>query len=244
MGVIIFDGKSSRDYGIIVESFPAMNHGAKRGEAYQIAGRNGTYYDEDGTFDNYIQSYQIAIREGLFRPADKRCADIQAWLSAPGFKRLEDNFEPEYFKMARYAGPLNVEQILGKWGRCTLEFECKPERWLKSGETVVNMTSESTIENPTAYTAKPGIAVYGASNSLIPIAVDGDVLMEVQGQGEDPVLIDCAEGTILGSDGTNLYGSAIFYTSYHDFPTIPPGMHTITATGATALLVLPRWYVL
>ena len=71
MGVIIYDGTSSKDFGIIVEAFPAMNHGAKRGEPYQIAGRNGVFYDEDGTFDNYVQSYQIAIREGLFRPADK-----------------------------------------------------------------------------------------------------------------------------------------------------------------------------
>ena len=83
-----------------------------------------------------------------------------------------------------------------------------------------------------------------SSGSLIPIAVDGDVLMEVQGQGSDAVLIDCAEGTIQNNGGTNLYGATIFYTSYHDFPTIPPGAHTITATGATALLVLPRWYVL
>ena len=244
MGVIIYDGKSSSDFGIIVEAFPAMNHGAKRGEPYQIAGRNGVFYDEDGTFDNYVQAYQIAIREGLFRPADKRCADIQAWLSGSGFKRLEDSFEPEFFKLARYAGPLNVEQILGHVGRCTLEFECQPERWLKSGETPVDLSSSSTIENPTAYTAKPGIAVFGSSGSLIPIAVDGDVLMEVQGQGSDAVLIDCAEGTIQNNGGTNLYGATIFYTSYHDFPTIPPGAHTITATGATALLVLPRWYVL
>lgn len=245
MGVIIYDGKSSRDFGIIVEAFPAMNHGAKRGEPYQIAGRNGVFYDEDGTFDNYIQAYQIAIREGLFRPADKRCADVQAWLSGSGFKRLEDSFEPEYFKLARYAGPLNVEQILGHVGRCTLEFECQPERWLKSGEAAVNLSSNHTIENPTAYTAKPGILVAGASNALISIAVDGETLMAVTGLGDTaPIFIDCAEGTIKDNDGTSLYGSTIFYTSYQDFPTIPPGAHTITATNAAGIFVQPRWYVL
>ena len=93
MGVIIFNGKSSKDFGIIVEQYPAINRGAKRGEAYQIPGRNGTFYSEDGTYDNYVQAYNVAIIEKN-RGAAARCADIAAWLSVPGFARLEDSFEP------------------------------------------------------------------------------------------------------------------------------------------------------
>ena len=118
---MIFNGQSSWDHGLIITAYPSLNHGAKRAEAYQIAGRNGTFYREEGTFDNYIQTYEVAVREKN-RRADLRAADIAAWLMAPGFCRLEDSFEPEFFKMARYAGPLNIEQILGKYGICT--FVC------------------------------------------------------------------------------------------------------------------------
>lgn len=243
MGVIIYDGKSSRGFGIIVEAFPAMNHGAKRGEPYQIAGRNGVFYDEDGTFDNYIQAYQIAIREGLFRPADKRCADIQAWLSGSGFKRLEDSFEPEYFKMARYAGPLNVEQILGHVGRCTLEFECQPERWLKIGEKpIVAESTMLTIHNPTPYTAKPLIEITRTGNTTISIGNTAYMLI-AYGAGLGTVTVDCDTGTITAGD-VDMYGSTTFYTTYYDLPTLPPGDVTITATNATQISVKPRWYLL
>lgn len=243
MGVIIYDGKSSRDFGIIVEAFPAMNHGAKRGEPYQIAGRNGVFYDEDGTFDNYIQSYQIAIREGIFRPADKRCADIQAWLSGSGFKRLEDSFEPEYFKLARYAGPLNVEQILGHVGRCTLEFECQPERWLKSGEEpIVANTSVLTIHNPTPYTAKPLIEIVRTGDTTIQIG-NVSYMKIANGTGLGTVTIDCDTGAITAG-GVDMYGATQFYTTYYDFPELTPGDVTITASNATKITVTPRWYVL
>lgn len=243
MGVIIYDGKSSRDFGIIVEAFPSMNHGAKRGEPYQIAGRNGVFYDEDGTFDNYVQAYQIAIREGLFRPADKRCADIQAWLSGSGFKRLEDSFEPEYFKLARYAGPLNVEQILGHVGRCTLEFECQPERWLKSGEEpIVASSTMLTIHNPTPYIAKPLIQIVRTGNTTVSIGID-DYLTVGYGSGLETVTIDCDTGTITAG-GENMYGSTTFYTAYCDLPELPPGDVTISATNATQITAIPRWYLL
>lgn len=243
MGVIIYDGKASRDFGIIVESFPAMNHGAKRGEPYQIAGRNGVFYDEDGTFDNYIQSYQIAIREGLFRPADKRCTDIQAWLSVPGFKRLEDTFEPEYFKLARYAGPLNVEQILGHVGRCTLEFECQPERWLKSGETpIARDAGLLTINNPTPYTAKPLIEIVRTGSTTVSIGID-DYLTIGYASGLETVVIDCDTGTITAG-GVDMYGGTTFYKAYCDLPELPPGLVTISATNATQITVTPRWYLL
>lgn len=244
MGLIIYDGKSSKDFGIIIEAFPAMNHGAKRGEPYQIAGRNGVFYDEDGTFDNYIQPYQIAIREGLFRPADKRCADIQAWLSGSGFKRLEDSFEPDYFKLARYAGPLNVEQILGHVGRCTLEFECQPERWLKSGETpIVASSSMLTIHNPTPYTAKPLITINRSGDTVVKIG--NDSFMEISyTSGTATVTIDCDAGTIY-SGTTDLYPATSFFHTYPDFPALAAGSDTtITATNASNIEVTPRWYVL
>lgn len=243
MGLIIYDGKSSTDYGIVVEKFPAIKHGAKRGEPYQIAGRNGVFYDEDGTFDNYVQAYQIAIREGLLRPADKRCADIQAWLSAPGFKRLEDSFEPEYYKQARFAGPLNVEQIMGRWGRCTLEFECQPERWLKIGEKPITAdTSILTIHNPTPYTAKPLIEIVRTGDTTISIG-NAAYMMISYGSGMSNVVIDCDVGTITAG-GLDMYGATSFYTTYYDFPELPPGDVTISATNATRISVTPRWYLL
>lgn len=245
MGVIIFDGQSSRDHGIIVEEFPALNHGAKRGEAYQLAGRNGTLYREDETYDNYVQAYSVAIKEGRHRRADLRAADIAAWLlGSSGFCRLEDSFEPEYYKMARFAGPLNIAQIMGRYGRCTLEFDCLPERWLKEGEKPLNLASNSVVFNPTSFTAKPLITI--SKNGAINLQVDGTTILEVASLGQSAtVVIDCDACTIKAGGFGDLYSATTFYTTYNDFPTIKPGRHTISVDGgADTISVVPRWYVL
>ena len=247
MGVILFNGKSSVEYGIIVEKFPSINHGAKRAEAYQIAGKNGTYYREDGTYDNFVQAYLVSIKEGAARRADLRSSDMAEWLlNSPAFCRLEDSWEPEYFKMARYAGPLNIEQIMGAYGKCTLEFDCLPERWLKSGEQELDISVTGTIHNPTKNTAYPILKTTKIGD--VTVAVDGVNVLTVgvsESGVQTTVIIDCENGTIQTSAGVDLYGSTTFYTDFHEFPKIPPGNHTITASGTgTVLIVRPRWYVL
>lgn len=240
---MIFNGQSSWDHGLIITAYPSLNHGAKRAEAYQIAGRNGTFYREEGTFDNYIQTYEVAVREKN-RRADLRAADIAAWLMAPGFCRLEDSFEPEFFKMARYAGPLNIEQILGKYGICTLEFDCRPERWLKSGEEPITIVSAGSVFNPTAYDSKPLIKLWG-SNTLT-FSVNGDTYMDVTGQGSDgPVIIDCDAGTVTDGSGNNIMGVVTFYHTYNDFPKLSPGANTVVfGSNVSSFQIVPRWWTL
>lgn len=245
MGVIYFNRRPSTDFGIIVESFPSINRGSRRGDGYKIAGRNGTFYQDEATYDNYVQAYDIAIREKN-RGAAARCADIAAWLMAPtgNFLRLEDTFEPEYYKLARFAGPLNIKQILGHVGRCTLEFECQPERWLKSGEIPIETTSTSlTIHNPTLYRAKPLITI--TRTGTTDISIGNTSYMSIAGATSYPtVVIDCDAGTIR-SGTTNLYGTTTFYRTYNDFPTLAQEVDTtINATNATKISVVPRWYVL
>ena len=243
---LIFNGKSSRDFGLVVESYPALNHGAKRGEAYQIAGRNGTCYREDGTYDNYIQAYDVAVIEGERRRADLRAADIAAWLLSPsGFCRLEDIFEPEYFKLARYAGPLNIAQILGRWGRCTLEFDCRPERWLRSGEAPVfgNTSTIPDFFNPTSFNAKPLINLGGSSSMTL--SVNSQQYLTVQGQGSNgPVIIDCDTGTITDAAGVNLMGSVNFAGTYDELPVFGPGDNTVTVSNVSSWEITPRWWTL
>ena len=240
---LIFNGKSSRDYGMIVESYPALNHGVRRGEAYTIAGRNGTFYTEDGTFDNYIQTYNVAVLEGQRRRADLRAADIAAWLMQPGFCRLEDSFEPEYYKMARFAGPLNIEQILGKVGRCTLEFDCRPERWLKSGEEQLGFIQYSgDVYNPTPFASKPLIEFYATGTAIL--SVNNVSFLSVSGLSSTTVVIDCDTGTIQDSQGNNLMAAVTFAKDYNELPTLAPGSNTVAIANAQAFEVTPRWWVL
>jgi len=157
---IYFDGKSSADYGLIVEYFPESVHAARRGELIPVPGRNGVIVREDGAFDTYTQQYQVWFRNTTGRDTYRKARDVAEWLlSASGFCRLEDTYEPEHFRMARFVGPLNVETVLRNHGRVNLEFDVQPQRYLKSGETPISYEGDSStvfsITNPTLFESRP-----------------------------------------------------------------------------------------
>ena len=158
-GTIIFNGKSSEDFGLIVEKLPPSVHASRRGDLISIPGRNGVIVREDGSFDTYEQKYEISFSQAAHgRDPYAAARDIAVWLlGASGFCRLEDGFEPEHFRLARYSGEYNVDTMLMEYGKATLAFDVQPQRYLKSGETPLTFTggSVSTITNPTQFEARP-----------------------------------------------------------------------------------------
>ena len=170
---IYFNGKSSADFGLIVEYYPESVHAARRGELIPIPGRNGVIIREDGAYDTYSQTFQIWFRNTLNRDTFQTARDVAEWLlGASGFCRLEDTYEPEHFRLARFVGPLNVETVLKNHGRATLEFDVQPQRYLKSGETPLTFTGGSTtsITNPTQFEARPLLKFTDTSTQPTPVA--------------------------------------------------------------------------
>lgn len=140
---IIFNGKSSEDFGLVVEYVPASIHASRRGELITIPGRNGVIVQEDGAHETYTQTYRVWFNSRFTNNQDtfKTAREVASWLLEPsGFCRLEDTYEPGYFRFARYAGQLEVETVLRQFGRATLTFECQPQRYLKSGEMQIDFT--------------------------------------------------------------------------------------------------------
>ena len=177
---LIFNGKNLREYGITIEHLPESVHPQRRGDAYQIAGRNGTQRREDGTFENYDQPYEVWFRDfSTKRDVYQVSRDLAGFLlGSSGYCRLEDTYEPDVFRLACYAGPMNVEAALRRYGRATLVFDCQPERYLKTGEKPVTLFENvdlvhdshgvsTTIHNPTEFDAAPLIRFTGTGSFTI-----------------------------------------------------------------------------
>lgn len=262
MGVIWFNGVSSADLGLIVEAYPVSAHGTRRGEPQQIAGRNGYFVSEEGTFDNYVQPFAVAIREGMDRPAHLRCADVAKWLlGSSGYCRLETSFEPEHFRFARFAGPINIEQIMGRWGRCTLEFDCQPQRYLINGEKPVDVLETLwqepwfSIKNPTGFTARPLLRMFAIGTDIRITFKIGDEENEIGlnfGDG-DIIFIDCETYRAYNINGEPCDSRLSFYTGpYHEFFKLGPGHTDITTAVASSgdydqiveFEIIPRWWTL
>lgn len=237
MGIVIFNSVSSGDYGIQVEHPPEYQTPAKDYELIHIPGRNGDLVIDNGSYQNVNRSYQIAIGDER-RDFTDMANIIAEWLhSASGYARLEDSYEPEYYRMAMFQSELSIENIVQHAGRVTVEFNCKPQRFLKSGEEILQLSSNTVLRNPTGFDSLPSITVYGS----------GQGELAVNGQA---ITISNINGFIvLDSDIQDVYKGSVNRNSdiilHNGFPRFIPGENNIAWRGGiTDVEVIPRWWTL
>lgn len=233
--MITWAGINSDTLGLTVERYPARPRPAKKYSVISIPGRNGDLYVEvdTGAYSNCTQYYDIGIRgkaEGL--PMAAR--SVTDWLYSPvGYQRLEDSYEPDVFRMAYFAGPLDVENMLNILGRASIEFSCKPQRFLKSGESSVAVTSG--IYNPTAFPALPIINITGSGAGRLQV---GEYVIEILSLDGSITLDSETQNAYRGTTNLNSTISA------PEFPQLIAGDNEITYTGAWTIEIIPRWWTL
>lgn len=157
-----FDGESSRSYGVYITGEAVYNAPERDVEMISIPGRNGSYALDKGRFQNIEVTYPAGIfaeNEDNFRTA---ISDFRNYLcSKRGYVRLTDEYNPTEYRMAIYKSGLEVEPALLKAGEFNITFECKPQRWLLSGESEISVTTGDTILNPTLFDSHPMLEVEG-----------------------------------------------------------------------------------
>lgn len=233
--IFIFNGKSSADYGLTIDGSGAYNAPERDVESLEIPGRNGSLTVDNGRWKNTSVSYKV----GLYGPdAPLRMDAIREWLlTADGYRRLEDSYHPESYRMARYSG--NVEwdvNLLARCGEVTLEFDCWPQRFLKIGEEPVTVQNGAKLCNPTLCAALPllDITLTGAAKIQV-----GGVQMSISGYAGQ-MLVDC-ELQDAYKEGVNLNR----YIDAPQFPALAAGSTQISWTGGIErLIITPRWWTL
>lgn len=157
-----FDGESSADYGVYLTGEGVFNAPQRAVEVVSIPGRNGAIAIDQGRFENI----EVTYRAGMYDVNESNFADkvsaLRNWLcSKVGYCRLEDEYNPGEYRMALYTSGIEVEHDMLIAGEFEISFECKPQRWLVSGETAVAVTSGGTLTNPTRFDSEPLLAVKG-----------------------------------------------------------------------------------
>lgn len=180
-----FDGESSGDYGVYITGTGVFNAPERSVEMVEIAGRNGSFALDKGKFENIEVTYRVGIVDDSEADFADRVSDFRNWLcSKVGYCRLEDEYNPNEYRMAVYASGMELEHDLLIAGEAEITFNCKPQRWLKSGETAVTVAYGGTLDNPTLFESEPLLAVEGYGNISfngysidIENAVLGDVIV-------------------------------------------------------------------
>lgn len=268
MGVMIFNGRSNVDVGVEVELIPDYVIPERECDVYHVPGRSGDLIIDKGSFKNSPRTYQISALTPNGQLFSNLANDISEWLCSPsGYVRLEDSYEPDYYRYACFHETNTIASIFGKAGRATINFDCKPQRYLKSGDIPVSFLSSGTIVNPTGFVALPIINVWLDSsaqgsvtigNSAFAIAADssGSSIDNIQDSNSDYIL-DSSNNNIqafsvwnitVNSELQDAYSGTINKNSKlilngEEFPTLKPGSNTISFSGGVTMVeVIPKWW--
>lgn len=235
--MIEFDGVRSTALGVFVEKYPPRPIPKRKHEKFSVPGRNGDVIVYEDAWENIVQPYDIylsAEKPGLPLVAAK----VTRWLMTDGYRRLEDEYDRDTFRLAAFLGPVDLENTLNEFGRARIEFDCLPQRFLKSGARAISATKGMTLQNPTGHTACPMLSVYGSGSGTITIG-DYSLSLSVITNG---MTLDCAEEEAYFYSGSVLNLNTVVSGAY---PKLPAGGSRVTwAGGITSLEITPRWYEL
>lgn len=236
ISIIDWAGVSSDDLRIRIERYPSRILPERSQTMTEVPGRNGGLLIVDGNFRNYQQDYEVFIsaeRSGLVRAARA----VAEWLESPvGYQRLEDSYEPDIYREAYYAGNQDIESVLNRFGRTTISFNCKPQRYLKSGEVSKTFTAAGALTNVTKFDALPVITVYGSGAGSVTVGDRTVTISDIDGY----VVLDCElqdayKGTV-NKNGT---------VTLTEFPVLTAGENAISfAGGVTSVEIVPHWWTI
>lgn len=230
---VVFDGKSLADFGVHVSGSGVFSAPERDYETVEVPGKSGDLLFDKGRYKNMTVSYPAFVADDFHRNME----GLRNFLgSRIGYKKLEDSYHPDSYRLATFVGPLDLEAILLRAANFDLEFNCKPQRFLKSGEIQTTFTANGVLRNPASFSSKPLIRVYG--NGSFGVGHQTMTIANNTGYTDiDCELMDCYYGS------TNRNGNVTLNSG--DFPTLEPGTNGVTLGGGiTRIIITPRWWIL
>ena len=231
MNEMTFNGVPFSNFNTFYDGSQLFEIPAKSVEFYQIPGKNGDLSISNDRYENITLKVNCFIRENFI----ENFSNLINYLSSQsGYGRLEYSQEPTIFRNAEFVNAVVPETgTYIRYGTFTLEFNCKPQKWLKEGEIDRRVTSTRVITNPTLFASKPLIKVTGTGS----MTINGTPMTLQNNTGAtyiDCEIEDCYEGTINRNNDLLVPNG---------FPVLSPGSNSLSVSGCT-IDVWCRWWKL
>lgn len=231
MMFLTFNGENSAEYGVYISGEATYNTPDRIVETVQVAGRNGELIVDDVNYSNIEVKYPCFIREDL---KDRLDNFIGMLGSMRGYQRLEDSYHPEYYRLGHYEKGLSVKTTpLNRGGSFDLEFNCMPQKFLKEGEKKITLTANGVIKNPTKFSSKPLLRVYGTGT----LTIQGQIITISSADGYTDIdceLMEAYKGSVNCNANVSLPDNIFLFG----------GNNTISLSGVTQVDITPRWWTL
>ena len=228
------DGIDARSAGIQLQAPIEFSEAVPVVEAQTIPGRNGDLIWETGSYENRSGSASCFC---LQRDVEKAISSAGRFLMGKkGYRRLETSDDPDHYWMARVENSPQIAMRLRTLAPFEIGFDCKPQRFVKSGENAVVFTKNGSLFNQYGQVALPFITLYGQGAGRLTI---GDCVVEVK----------ALNGVLyLDSDAQNAYndsGNQNLNINAPVFPVLGDGEIPIAFSGGIERVeIIPRWWEL
>jgi phage-related protein len=231
-----FNGQNSGDFGMWISGSGTYNMPERDVTIFEVPGRNGNLVVDNGRYKNVQVVYPASIPFGF---AEKAQA-LRTWLGAQlNYERLTDDYDTTHYRLGRFVGGLDFSTTaLNEGAEFSVAFDCKPQRFLTSGEeSQAYYSSVFSVYNPTPFPAKPLIVVRGSGAGTL--TFNGSTINI--SQIDDLITIDFETQTAY--KGTTNLNSRI--TLAEGFPDLEPGANSGSfGGGVTRVDIIPRWWEL
>ena len=163
---ITFGNINSADYGIYISGEGVFDAPKRAVEMVNVPGRSGAIALDQGYYENITVTYPAYNYEPDMADFKQALSDFRnALASQVGYQRLSDTFHPDEYRMAVFDEGLDINPIkYNTASQFDIKFDCKPQRYLTSGETEITVESGDTLTNPTQYESSPLLMVEGYGN--------------------------------------------------------------------------------
>lgn len=234
-----FAGTPSTTFGLYINGQGTFGAPAHSFEITTIPGKNGDLIFDNKRFENYDLKYSSFIMEEF---KDQIAAFRNFMLSKRTYQRLEDTYHPNEFRMAVFKEAFDPDVWFdNSFGSFDVVFNCKPQRFLKSGEVKQEFEESSfSIENPTLFPAKPLIRVHATEHGSGLLTMGGAVFTI----SDIPSFVDLDFETMNAYFGSTSMNRNVILSTI-DYPDLVPGVNNFTFSGdITKVEITPRWYIL
>ncbi|MCD7751007.1 MAG: hypothetical protein LUI10_04605 [Lachnospiraceae bacterium] len=236
---LTFADRNSKEFLLYLSGPGIYNSPAADVETTSVPGRNGDIVSENArSGQRRFQNVEITYDAFFFSGLPAKTAAVKSWLLSPvGYQKLQDTYDPDFYRMAVCTSALEFSVTRQQAASMTLKFQCKPQRFSTSGQKAVTLTeSGSVMKNPFQFPAQPLIRVYGSGEGTLTV---NDVTVTVYSI-TDYIDLNCETQNAYNASGfcnTDIYAE--------DFPELVSGENTFSWEGGiTAVEVTPRWWTL
>ena len=264
MSILLFNGVTSASVHSHIVEPPEYQIPERDYDTIHIDGRNGDVIIDSGCYKNVDRKYKMSM-DAHTRNLDYPtvASSVATWLHPitqmhslqfstaandivkyyDGYCELQDSYDPEHFRLAKFKGDEDISNIFNKAGEFDLKFDCKPQRFLISGKTPVTTT---TITNNTSQAAKPLIkVVFSAANGYLNISnTSAGYSARIKSSAAETTIIDCSEeDCYYGTANRNQHITFLKNSaSSYEFPLLYPGANTISVSSVSSWAIIPNWW--